>query len=687
MGSLPGISLFVLVVIVAFAIASLDQQTELIGTVVRQDMDIATRLSASATRLQRVDAGLYRILALQAAHSAERPVDVDIAELLGALDAVLSDLHEWHDRLPPGETRQRLDAVVTDLGTYRGAIEVVGSMLELDFASAVAFVRPFDGNTRSMLAGLSKLVESAMNEARARAAHSSLVAGRARQGFAITAAAISLIVAGLAFIITRATVHSVAGIAEATVLIARGDGAIDIAHLARRDELGAIVESLQSFKDNVARIAFMAHHDALTGLPNRSLFNMQLHNALTQLGRGRTFSLLCLDLDRFKTVNDTLGHPVGDALLCQVAVRIGDCVREGDTVARLGGDEFSVVALDTAKREDAALIAGRIIRTLNESFTIQGHRLNIGCSVGIAMAPLDGSDAEKLLKNADTALYRAKTEGRNMHRFFESGMDQQLQWRQELEIDMRRAMTAGEFELHYQPLIEVASMRVSGFEALLRWQHTQRGSIPPVDFIPVAEETGLITELGELALQLACHEATGWPEDVKVAVNLSSVQFLDLRLLPLVFEALEHSGLAPDRLELEITESILLQRTEQTMDVLKSLRARGVRIAMDDFGTGYSSLSYLSSFPFDKIKIDQSFVRDLANNESSVAIIRAVTGLGKSLGITTVAEGVETREQFERLVIEGCTQVQGYYFGRPLPACDVPAVLESFGQTVTAMRA
>jgi diguanylate cyclase (GGDEF)-like protein len=687
MGGLPALSLVVLLVIVGFAVAALNQQERLIDTVVHQDMDIATRLSDSATRLQHVDAGVYRILALQAAHAANRPVDVDIAELLAALDSVLADLRVWHDRLPESETRQRVEVVAANLGTYRGAIEVVGSMLELDFASAVAFVRPFDANTRSTLGELYQLIDNALHEARNRAATSSSVASQARRAFIIATAALSTIVAVLALIITRGTVRCVQDIAEATVMIARGDGSTDITHLERRDELGAIVNSLQAFKNNVARIAYMAHHDALTGLPNRTLFNASLQGALTQLGRGRMFALLCLDLDRFKAVNDTLGHPVGDALLCQVASRVQSSVREGDTLARLGGDEFAVIALDVTGPCDAGRVAERIVRVLSDVFIIEGHRINIGCSIGIATAPGDGTDAEALFKNADTALYRAKTDGRNTHRFFEPGMEAQLQWRQQLEIDIRLALAANAFDLHYQPFIDIQTMKVSGCEALLRWQHAERGAISPSDFIPVAEDSGLIVELGQFALQRACHDAMTWPGEVKVAVNLSSLQFLDAHLLQIVQDALDQSGLPPNRLELEITESVLLGRTQHTLEVLQALRARGLRIAIDDFGTGYSSLSYLSHFPFDKIKIDQSFVQALPDNESAVAIIRAVTGLGKSLGIVTTAEGVETHVQFDRLALEGCTEVQGYFFCRPMPLHELVDFLTRFGEAPTSMSA
>ena len=679
MGLLPGFSVLTLIGTIIFAASSLSHQARLVDIVVRQDMVGALQLSASATSLQRVDAGLYRLVALQAAKSLDQPVETGIEQLLGTIDEVLANLTTYRGSTAVAEKFARIDAVAKDLLTYRGAIEVVGSMLELDFASAVALVQPFDGNTRTTLAALSRLAEDAVHDATARAETSALLARRTQQIFAFVAVLLSALVGGLTFLITRAMVASVGSIAEATVLVARGDRSVNIAKLVRQDELGAIVESLQSFQDNVARVAFLAHHDALTGLPNRILFNDRLQRALLQLDRGREFAVLCLDLDRFKAVNDTLGHPVGDALLRQVADRVCACVREGDTVARLGGDEFAIVAHDTGSNESANRVAERIVHSLSEPFELDGHTVCIGCSVGIAMAPANGAFADKLLQSADTALYRAKSEGRNTHRFFEASMDTQLQLRRELEVDMRRAIIAQEFELHYQPLINIKSMRVSGFEALMRWRHHERGMISPGAFILVAEETGLIVALGEIALMQACRDAVLWPDPVRVSVNLSPVQFKDRNLLTTIIRALDASGLPPHRLELEITESVLLHQTEATLAILNELRRRGVRLSMDDFGTGYSSLSYLSSFKFDKIKIDQSFVRDLCHSDSSAAIVRAVTGLSVSLGVATTAEGVETQEQFDRLMAEGCTEVQGYLFGVPKPAKEVLLTLAAFG--------
>jgi diguanylate cyclase (GGDEF)-like protein/PAS domain S-box-containing protein len=431
-----------------------------------------------------------------------------------------------------------------------------------------------------------------------------------------------------------------------------------------------------------ARIAHMARHDALTGLPNRTLLRERMEEELARVRRGGGLAVLCLDLDHFKAVNDTLGHPIGDALLKAATQRIRDCVRETDTVARLGGDEFTILqAID--RPEQAGTLARRVIEALREPFDIQGHQVVIGASVGVTCAPSDGLDADVLLKNADMALYLAKADGRGTCRFFEPAMDARLQERRTLELDLRRALTASEFELYYQPLVEAQSGRVIGFEALLRWNHPHRGLVPPADFIPLAEEIGLIIPLGEWVLREACREAAAWPGGVKVAVNLSPVQFRSPTLFHTVVSALGSSELSPHRLELEITESVLLHDSAATLALLHQMRGLGVRIAMDDFGTGYSSLSYLRSFPFDKIKIDRSFVRELGEKADCLAIVRAVAGLGASLGITTTAEGVETPEQLEQVRAQGCIEVQGYLFSRPRPADEVPGLLASRSDPAT----
>ncbi|MES1149468.1 MAG: EAL domain-containing protein, partial [Bradyrhizobium guangdongense] len=393
------------------------------------------------------------------------------------------------------------------------------------------------------------------------------------------------------------------------------------------------------------KISHMARHDALTNLPNRVLFHEQLEQGLRLAKPGDQLAVLCLDLDHFKDINDSLGHPIGDALLKEVGRRLAACVGENDTVARLGGDEFAVVQLGTEEEAAATALAGRLVEVISAPYDIVDHQIVIGVSIGISLFPQDGDNPNELLKNADLALYRAKADGRGTYRFFETGMDARAQARRLLEMDLRAAVQRNEFAVYYQPIRDVARDVVVAFEALIRWNHPERGLISPVSFIPLSEETGLIVALGEQVLRAACADAVTWPDGIGVAVNLSPVQFKSPNLVGSVVEALTLSGLDARRLELEITESVLLQNSESTLTTLHELRALGVRISLDDFGTGYSSLSYLRSFPFDKIKIDRSFVQELSTREDSMAIVRAVTGLGRSLGIATTAEGVENDAQ------------------------------------------
>jgi len=428
----------------------------------------------------------------------------------------------------------------------------------------------------------------------------------------------------------------------------------------------------------------MARHDALTDLPNRILFKERIQDALGRVPRGENAAVLCFDLDRFKSVNDSLGHPAGDALLKLVAERMRETLRKADTVARFGGDEFAVVQVGGVQPQESTALAQRIIEVLSAPYDLNGQQVVIGVSVGIAIAPMDGAEPELLLKNGDMALYRAKNDGRGVYRFFEPEMDARMQLRRTLEIDLRHALSNGEFELFYQPVLNVATHEVTNFEALLRWHHPQRGLVPPAEFIPLAEEIGLIVPLGEWVLRQACADAAGWPDHIKVAVNLSPVQFRNKKLLEAVVMALATSQLPARRLELEITEGVLLVEHEATVSMLHELRALGVSIAMDDFGTGYSSLSYLRSFPFDKIKIDGSFIRNISDQDSSLAIIRAVTGLGASLGMETTAEGVETKEQLQRIRSEGCTEIQGFLISKPCPITEVPDLLAKYGRKIVA---
>ena len=442
------------------------------------------------------------------------------------------------------------------------------------------------------------------------------------------------------------------------------------------------LEDVSTRRATEARADAMARLDPLTGLPNRLLLRERLAEALSRLQRdGEACAILLIDLDRFKPVNDTLGHPIGDALLEKVADRLRSTVRPTDTVARIGGDEFVILQAGARDAAGTQALARRIVDLIGRTYMVEGHLLTIGASVGVALAPADGADADKLLKNADLALYRAKLDGRGTYRFFEPEMDARMQARRKLELDMRQALARREFQLHYQPQLQLESDRLIGCEALIRWHHPERGLVSPLDFIPLAEEIGLIVPIGEWVIRQACRDAMAWPAHMSVAVNVSPAQFKSDRLVETIISALASSGLPARRLEVEITEGVLLQENEKTLQTLHRLRELGVRVSMDDFGTGYSSLSYLRSFPFDKIKIDRSFVKDLASKPDGEAIIRAIAGLGKSLGMTTVAEGVETAEQMQRIRLEGCTDVQGYLISRPVPTEDLARVFATYTQS------
>jgi diguanylate cyclase (GGDEF)-like protein len=429
-----------------------------------------------------------------------------------------------------------------------------------------------------------------------------------------------------------------------------------------------------------AKITHMAHHDALTGLPNRVLFRDKLSEAVARSRRGEPCAVLYLDLDHFKAVNDTLGHPVGDRLLQDVTLRLRREIRETDTVARLGGDEFAVVQSSVRQPQDATALAQRLIEVLSMPYELDGQEVLIGTSIGIAVVPTDGEDPDKILKSADMALYRAKADGRGRYCFFMPEMDARMQARRTLEIDLRKALVAGEFELFYQPLINLKTGSVIGFEALMRWFHPHRGMVAPSDFIPLAEEIGLLVPLGGWALRRACLDAATWPGNMKVAVNVSVTQFVSHTLVDDVAAALAASGLDPSRLELEITETVMLENTDAVLVILHQLRDLGVGIAMDDFGTGYSSLAYLQRFPFSKVKIDRSFIEGLGKGGDCDAIVASVTTLCETLGMIALAEGVETEDQLQRLQAGNCGEAQGYLFSRPRPANEVAAMCQALTQ-------
>jgi diguanylate cyclase (GGDEF)-like protein len=467
------------------------------------------------------------------------------------------------------------------------------------------------------------------------------------------------------------------------VLESSDDRSIQVTYQPLPD--GGWVTTLEDFTErrrSDERIAHLAHYDALTDLPNRMLFRDQLERELRKIERGGQLAVLYIDIDEFKSVNDSLGHPIGDELLKMVASRLSSCVRQTDFVARLGGDEFAVVQTGVKDATDVSNLVARIYQAIRSPYECLGHQLVTDASIGIALAPQDGTDLDELLKNADLAMYRAKSDGRRTWRFFEQDMDARVKARRALEVDLRQAVVDGGFEIEYQPVVDLRSGAVSGCEALLRWRHPERGMVSPAEFIPVAEEIGLITQLGEWVLEQACLEAVTWPGNIRLAVNVSPIQFRSHTLALHVAGALASSGLPANRLELEITEAVLIRDDEAALAILHQLRAVGVRIALDDFGTGYSSLSYLQRFPFDKIKIDRCFVTDIAGPDGSSSIVQAVVNIATARNMTTTAEGVETQQQMELLRALGCTEMQGYLFSAAKPAAEVRRMLASPGRAV-----
>ena len=433
------------------------------------------------------------------------------------------------------------------------------------------------------------------------------------------------------------------------------------------------------------KIAHLAHYDALTDLPNRAMFRERLEQALKALRPSEQLAVLYIDIDEFKSVNDALGHAVGDELLKEVAERLRTCLKASDVAARLGGDEFAVIQTAIRKQSETAQLVDGIHAAIRRPFECLGHMITTDASIGISLAPGDGRDLDQLLRNADLALYGAKGGGRRTYRFFEAGMDARAKARRSLELELRQAVLDGGIEAYYQPVLTLKDGKISSCEALLRWRHPERGMISPAEFIPVAEETGLINELGRWVLNTACAEAANWPQDVRVAVNVPPVQFRSQTLALNVAAALAASGLAASRLELEITEAVLIRDDEVALEVLHQLRKLGVRIALDDFGTGYSSLSYLQRFPFDKIKIDRSFIRDLASTGASSSIVQAVVNIAAASDMTTTAEGVETEQQRNLLSILGYTEMQGFLFSLAIPAAEIRRLLLSHcGKVVSA---
>jgi diguanylate cyclase (GGDEF)-like protein len=459
---------------------------------------------------------------------------------------------------------------------------------------------------------------------------------------------------------------------------APGGRAIEIINRPlKTGEWVATIEDITARKRAEEKIAHLAHYDALTDLPNRALLREKLEHALNEIRPGEHLAVMYIDIDEFKSVNDALGHSIGDELLKGVADRLRRCLGKADVAARLGGDEFAVIQASVRDQSETTRLVDRLHEAIRQPFECAGHLITTDASIGIAFAPGDGLDLDQLLKNADLALYGAKGDGRRTYRFFEAGMDARAKARRSLEIELRQAIAGGGLEVYYQPVVNLGDAKVSGCEALLRWRHPERGMISPAEFIPIAEDTGLIDQLGQLVIATACREAAAWPDDVRVAVNVSPVQFKSQTLALNVAVSLAASGLAAGRLELEITEAVLIRDDEVALATLHQLRALGVRIALDDFGTGYSSLSYLQRFPFDKIKIDRAFIKDLAAAGASSSIVQAVVNIAAASHMTTTAEGVETEQQRSLLQTLGCTEMQGYLFSPAVPAVEIRQLLLS----------
>ena len=469
---------------------------------------------------------------------------------------------------------------------------------------------------------------------------------------------------------------------KATRQLTQAPGGRAIEIINRPLKAGGWVATIEDITERTRvdeKIAHLAHYDGLTDLPNRILFRARLEQALDAIRPGEQLAVLYIDIDEFKSVNDALGHPVGDELLKGVADRLRGCIREADVAARLGGDEFAVIQTGIRNSSETTRLVDEIHSAIRTPLECMGHLITTDASIGIALAPGDGLDLDQLLRNADLALYGAKGDGRRTYRFFEAGMDERAKARRRLELELRQAISDGGLEVYYQPVVNIEDGKVSSCEALLRWRHPERGMISPVEFIPVAEETGLINQLGQWVLDTACAEAVNWPDHIRVAVNVSPVQFRSQALALNVAATLAACGLAASRLELEITEAVLIRDDDAALDVLHQLRKLGVRIALDDFGTGYSSLSYLLRFPFDKIKIDRSFIQDLAGAGASSSIVQAVVTIAAASDMTTTAEGVETEQQRNLLYILGCTEMQGYLFSPAISAVEVGRLLLSHG--------
>jgi diguanylate cyclase (GGDEF)-like protein len=604
----------------------------------------------------------------------EEPILEEFFTLTGRSIAVLSN-GGWVSGAGFRPTAAALLGLRTDLHARPGNSQYVSRCVEL-WSDALTCALASESELKQLT---TQLVEIGGTQTRALMVWLLVLAAASILAFVVTC-----------LLISRQITSPLVQITRAVSAGAKGEWGVPITGTTRHDEVGDIARAVEVFKTNAiellankAELTRLARTDALTGLSNRMVFRETLDQGLKLCTPERPTAIFYLDLDHFKTINDTLGHPMGDSLLKAVALRLNDHAEDADLVSRLGGDEFAIVQLDAGSQSDIRAMAAAMVEILSEPYQVHGHELVIATSIGIAVAPRDGDDPDVLLKCADLALYKAKSEGRRTFRFFEPEMDSELRARRALERDLHKAFANQEFTLVYQPIVSIETGRVCAFETLLRWHRPEHGPVPPDKFIPIAEEMGLIVPITEWVLRTACAEACRWPQHIRVAVNLSPVQFRRRHPLQPIINALAATGLPANRLEVEMTESLFLHAEKLTVDSLHQLRAFGVHIAMDDFGTGYSALSYLRSFPFDKIKIDRSFINGLGQPDSE-AIVELITNLGVKLKMATVAEGVETVEQLDRLRQLGCSAAQGYLFSRPVPAADVPDVITRCEQRQSA---
>jgi diguanylate cyclase (GGDEF)-like protein len=610
-------------------------------------------------------------------------VDPELLALLSAdaltdLDALQHRLETLTRQLAPSRTDGiKPSGLAEKWQKYHAAAREILQTDRRDAGKAALMLGGADNDYQLVASDLARISASAVEGTRAVTQQLAVAADLSKRTMALVGSAGVLVSMMVTLLVGGSIVRPIRSVTRIMTQMSGGDMDVAIGYRDRRDEIGQMVQAILVFRENTERhsrlLEHLAHHDSLTDLPNRALLRERLERAC----HGQTMALLFLDLDNFKNINDTLGHPVGDELLRAVSARLRECVRgsDSDMIARLGGDEFAILQFADDQPAAAAALAQRIIEVIGAPYGFHGHRVQVGASIGIALSPKDGTNPDQLLRSADIALYRAKSEGRATWRFFTPEMVALAEARRELELELRTALQNGEFALFYQPIVDLGGDEICGVEALLRWRHPRRGLVSPHEFIPLAEEIGLIMPLGEWTLRQACSEAARWPKHIKLAVNLSPVQFNDSGLVPMVAAALAAAGLPEQRLELDITEAVLMRNTKPNLATLRELRSLGVRIAMDDFGIGHSSLSYLRSFPFDKIKIDSSFVRNTTCNAESLSIVRAVAGLGITLGMRTTAEGVETGDQLETVRAAGCSEVQGFVFSPPVPPRELIALL------------